>query len=159
MSLVLILIAVQLRGVSNMKNKKFLLSIFLVTAISVSLLVMILVRTFLPIVIIPKFNVCNIMIVSLIAILINYYLTEEDFDFIAIPVAFLAFGILPYVSGFVTIIEALILALKGTVTFTVAMFIFSIAIERLSLNKKNYFAPIIIAFMLYLATQCLMGII
>ena len=59
---------------------------------------------------------------------------------------------------FTAVVIALILALKGGVTFTVTMFVFASIQERLSTNGKNWFAPIISAVMLFLAVQCLMGI-
>ena len=153
-----ILKQVQLSGVRNMKNK-LSLSLILIVILCISLLILVLVRTFIPIVILPKFNASNITIVSLIALVINYYLNDEEHELISIIFAVVAFGVLPYVSGFVTIIDALLLAVKGGLIFTVLMFLFLSIVNRLSTNDKNKFAPIISAFLLFLAIQCLLGII
>ena len=82
---------VQQSGVRSMKNNKYLLSVLLVLTIAVSLVVLVLVRTFLPIVILPKFSLANILLVSLVALVINYYITGKDNDYISIAVAFVAF--------------------------------------------------------------------
>ena len=140
-----------------MKNK-ISLSLILVATLFVSLVTLVLIRTFAPVVILPKFDVISISIVSLIALVINHYLNDEDNDLIAIAIAFVGFGALPFVSGFVALTDVLLLALKGGVTFTVLMFVFSSIQERLSINNKKWFAPLVTAFMLYLAVQCLMGI-
>lgn len=140
-----------------MRNNRFLLSILLVLTLCISLLTLILVRTFLPAVILPKFNVGNMLIVSLIALVINYYLSDKKYDLFAIIFAFVSFGVLPYVSGFVTILDALMLALKGACVFAVAMFMFTSILERVNVSGKNIFAPIITALMLYLAFQCFIG--
>jgi hypothetical protein len=141
-----------------MKNNKYLLSVLLILTIAVSLVVLVLVRTFLPIVILPKFSLANISLVSLVALVINYYITGNDNDYISIAVAFLAFLLLPFVAGFVTFVEALLLAVKGVITFTAQKFIFGSILNRLEANGKNIFAPVITAFLLFLAVQCFMGI-
>lgn len=146
-------------GGVNMRQSRHLLSLILVSILSVSLLVLVYVRTFIPLVILPKFDISSIMIVSLLALVINYYLSEEDSHLSVIAFAFVAFGVLPFVSGFVTILDALLLALKGGITFTAVMFVFNSIQNRLSTNKKNKVAPIISAIMLFLAVQCLLGII
>jgi hypothetical protein len=149
---------VQQSGVRSMKNNKYLLSVLLILTIAVSLVVLVLVRTFLPIVILPKFSLANISLVSLVALVINYYITGNDNDYISIAVAFLAFLLLPFVAGFVTFVEALLLAVKGVITFTAQKFIFGSILNRLEANGKNIFAPVITAFLLFLAVQCFMGI-
>ena len=143
-----------------MKNNKYLLSAVLVLTIAVSLLALLLINAFFPMVTLPKFTVANLSIVSLIALVVNYYLTEEENNhLIVIAFAFIAFGLLPFVSGFVSLVDALLLAVKGTITFTAMMFVFSSIQNRLSSNGKNWFAPAMTAIMLYLAIQCLMGIV
>lgn len=141
-----------------MKNK-LNLSVILVITLVVSLLTLVLFRTFAPVVILPKLDVSSIAIVSLIALVINYYISDEDTTLISIIFAFVAFGILPFAAGLVTITDALILALKGGITFTVLMFIFASIQDRLSINGKKWYIPLITAFMLFLAIQCVMGIL
>ena len=141
-----------------MKNK-LSLSLILVVTLFISLLTLVLIRTFAPFVILPKFDVSNIAILSLIALVINHYLNDEDINFYSIGFAFVAFGILPFASGFVSLVDALLLALKGGITFTVLMFIFSSIQDRLTINGKKWFTPLITAFMLFLVVQFLIGII
>ena len=95
-----------------MKNK-LSLGLILVVTLFVSLLTLVLIRTFIPVVILPKFDVCSIALVSLIALVINYYLNKDKYSFIAILFAFVAFGVLPFAAGFVTVVDALLLAVKG----------------------------------------------
>ena len=143
-----------------MKNNKYLLSAVLVLTIAVSLLALLLINAFFPMVTLPKFTVANLSVVSLVALVVNYYLTEEENNhLIVIAFAFVAFGLLPFVTGFVGLLDALLLAVKGTITFTAMMFVFSSIQNRLSSNGKNWFAPVMTAVMLYLAIQCLMGIV
>ena len=115
-----------------MRQSRHLLSLILVSILSVSLLVLVFVRTFIPVVILPKFDISSIMIVSLLALVVNYYLSEEDSHLSVIAFAFVAFGVLPFVTGFVTILDALLLALKGGITFTAVMFVFN-SFELISL--------------------------
>ena len=140
-----------------MKNNKYLLSVLLVLTLFVSLLTLIIIHTFFPMAILPKFDLSSIMLISLIALLINHYINTEKSSLLVILFAFIAFGLLPYASGFVTIVDALILALKGGITFTITMFVFNSIQEHIS-DEKNIATPIITAVMLYLAVQCLMGI-
>ena len=140
-----------------MKNK-LSLSLILVVTLFVSLLTLVLIRIFAPVVILPKFDVSSIAIISLIALVINHYLNDEDVNLISIIFAVVAFGILPFASGFVTVVDALLLSLKGGLTFTALMFVFASIQDRLSINGKKWYAPLITAIMLFLAIQCLMGI-
>ena len=144
-----------------MKNRSFILNTALAVVMTVALAVCILLRTFCPWVIIPALNIPNMALLSLIALLADYYLARDakrcyicTFLFSAIT-----FGVLPYVSGFAAGWDVLKLALVGGVVFTLLTVLFTSVQERLSSGPAAKAAPLLSAFGLYLAFQVFANII
>ena len=144
-----------------MKNRSFVLNTALAVVMTVALVVCILLRTFCPWVIIPALNIPNMALLSLIALLADYYLARDakrcyicTFLFSAIT-----FGVLPYVSGFAAGWDVLKLALVGGVVFTLLTVLFTSVQERLSSGPAAKAAPLLSAFGLYLAFQIFANII
>ena len=142
-----------------MKNKTYILNTFLAVVFGLYLLGAIIVRTFCPQIILPKANIPNLVLISLIALVLDHYLaTEADRCYICV-VAFaaLSFGVLPYAAAFVAVAEALVLAVKGGIVFGVTTWLFSSMMDRLSSGPAAKVAPFASALSLYLAIQALMG--
>lgn len=144
-----------------MKNKTYTLNTILAAVLGIACLIAVLVRTFAPAVIIPALNIPNIVLISLLAVLLDHYLASNAkrcYPCIA-ALSALTFGLLPFAAGFVTVLNALVLALVGGITFTLVAFLFTSIQDRLSSGPAAKAAPLLSAFGLYLAFQCLTGII
>lgn len=144
-----------------MKNRTYVLNTALAVVMTVALTVCILLRTFCPWVIIPELNIPNMALLSLIALLADYYLAIGAKRCYVCTFLFSAvtFGVLPYAAGFVAGWAVLKLALVGGAVFTVLTFLFSSVQERLSSGPNAKAAPLLSAFGLYLAFQVFANII
>ena len=144
-----------------MKNKTYLLNTFLAGVVGIYLLICLFVRAFFPAVILPKANIPNLVLLSLIALVLEHYLVKDSRRcYICIPVfGALTFGLLPFAACFVGIMEALKLALVGGVVFTVTTWLFTTIQERLSSGPAAKASAFFSAVSLYMAAQCFMGLI
>ena len=144
-----------------MKNKNYTSNVALPVVLGVFLLVCVLIRTFNPMAVLPKLDVPMVVALSLVALLAAHYLAKanEACDVISLVLAALSFGLLPYVSGFATVMGALKLALVGAIAFFVAAWLFDEMMERLSSGPAAKAAPVLSALGLYLAAQCFAGIV
>ena len=144
-----------------MKNKTYLLNTFLAAVLGIYLLVCIIVRAFFPAVILPKANVPNLVLLSLIALVLEHYLVPgAKRCYICIPVfSALTFGLLPFAACIVGGMEALKLAVVGGAVFTVTTWLFTTIQERLSTGPAAKASAFFSAVSLYMAAQCFMGII
>lgn len=142
-----------------MKDKTYTLNTLLAVVLGICLLVCVLVRTFLPNVIIPELDVPNMVLLSLIALVLDHYLAKEAKRcWICIPVlSAVTFGLLPFAACFVGGLEALKLGILGGVVFTVTAWLFSSMADRISTGPAAKAAPLVSALGLYLAAQVLMG--
>ena len=144
-----------------MKNKTYILNLFLTAVLGIYLLVCILVRTFAPAIILPKATVPNMVLISLVALVLDHYLVPgAKRCYICIPVlSAFAFGLLPFAACLVGAAEALKLALVGGLTFTVTTWLFTTIQERLSSGPAAKASAFFSAVSLYMAAQCFMGIL
>ncbi len=142
-------------------KKRELLAIFLAAVMGAVLLAALLVRTFLPRMILPRLDGPAMVLLTLVALVLDHYLvggSRRDYRLIPLYGAFI-FGVFPYAATFTTPAEAGTLALLGAVMFTVGTFLFDTMTDRLSDAPCAKIAPLLSAFGLYLAAQCLMGIV
>ena len=144
-----------------MKNKAYLLNTLLAVVVGIALLAIVLVRTFLPQMISPRVSIPNLVLLSLVALVLEHYIAKDaDRCYICIPLfAVITFGLLPWVAGYIPAGAIWKLAVGGGVVFTVTTFLFSSICERLSSGPAAKAAPFISGVGLYLAAQCLTGII
>ena len=144
-----------------MKNKTYILNTFLAVVLGVYLLVCVLVRTFAPAIILPKANVPNMVLLSLVALVLDHYLAPNAKRcYICIPVlSAVAFGLLPFASCFVSGMEAVKLGLVGGLVFTLTTWLFTTIQERLSTGPAAKAFAFFSAVSLYMAAQCVMGIL
>lgn len=139
-------------------NRKYTLNTVLPVVLMCYLLVNVIVRTFWPRMILPLLDIPMITAISLAALLIDHYLAPgADRCYICIPAfAAVTFGLLGF-GAYLGIAAAAELAVKGTIVFTAATWLFTSMVDRLSTGPAAKAAPIVSAFGLYLAVQCFMG--
>lgn len=144
-----------------MKNRTYLLTTLLAIIVGLAMLTIMLMHTFLPAFIMPKLNIPNLMLLSLIALLLDHYLARGAQRCYICVVVFSAviFGLLPWIAGYIPANEIWKAALGGAAVFTAATWLFSTIRDRLSSGPACKAAPLISAFGLYLAAQCLTGIL
>ena len=142
-----------------MKNKTYLLNTFLAAVVGIYLLGCLFMRAFFPAVILPKANVPDLVLLSLVALVLDHYLAPgAKRCYLCISVfAALTFGLLPYAASFVGAVEALKLALAGGVTFAITTWLFTTIQVRLSSGPAAKASAIFSAVSLYMASQCFMG--
>lgn len=143
-----------------MKNKTYILNTFLTAILGIYLLIAVIIRTFCPQIILPKANIPNMVLISLIALVLDHYLAPgAKRCYICIPVfAAVTFGLLPYAAAFAVPAEALKLAVTGAITFTVTTLLFSTIQERLSSGPAAKASAFFSAVSLYMAAQCFIGL-
>ena len=143
-----------------MKNNKYFLNTALAAVVGIAMIACVLLRTFLPAIVLPQLNIPNMVLLSLIALLLDHYLAKgAKRCWWCIPVfACLAFGLLPYAASFVDIWDALKLAAVGCVTFTATTWLYTSIQNRLASGPIAKAAPVLSALGLYLASQCFAGI-
>lgn len=144
-----------------MKKNPYVLNTFLAAVLGLYLLGALLVRTFCPAIILPKANVPNLVLVSLVALVLDHYLVPgAKRCYVCIPVfSALTFGLLPFAACFVSGMEALKLAAVGCLVFTVTTLLFSTIQDRLSSGPAAKASAFFSAVSLYMAAQCFMGIL
>lgn len=143
-----------------MKNKTGFLATALTGVVFLALLGAKLIRVFAPLVILPRLDVPNLVLLSLIALVLEHYFAGNSREDLPISALFAAaaFGILPWAAGFADAHRALTLALTGGVAFIATAWLYHAACHRLSSGPAAKAAPIISAFGLYLAAQAMMGL-
>lgn len=144
-----------------MNKKKDNLGIILSCITGAAFMVAMLVRALLPRMILPNIDLLTVLLLSLTALVADCYLSKtKNRDFRLIPVyGALIFGLFPLVTGFISPVNALITALIGAAVLTAMTLIFDTMTERLSDTSAAKLAPVMCALGLYLAAQCLMGIV
>ena len=144
-----------------MKNNKYMLNTLLAATLFLAAAVMFVLRTIQPAVILPKVNIPNLVLVSLVALLADHYLAPKaPRCYICIPLlAAVTFGLLPFAAGIIGAGQILKVAIVGAVVFTAVTFLFTSMADRLSSGPKAHAAAFLSAFGLYLAAQCFAGMI
>jgi len=139
-------------------EKKYTLNTLLAVVLGVVLLAMVLVRTFLPRMILLELDIPNLVLISLVTLVLDHYLAPgAERCYICIPVvSAITFGLLAF-AALLGIAEALKLAVAGSLVFTAMTWLFTSIQDRLSTGPAAKAAPVVSAFGLYLAIQSLMG--
>lgn len=144
-----------------MKNNRYFLNTLLVGVLFAALMVMLVLRVISPVVILPPVNIPNMVLVSLIALLLEYYLAPGNprcYPCIAI-LASLTFGLLPLMAGFACLHTFWKIGLVGGTAFTATAWLFTAMADRLRSGPEAKLAPLMGALCLYLAAQCFAGIL
>ncbi len=153
----------------NTNKKQDILGIVLAGVVGIALIASMAIRAFFPRIIIPKLDGIAMVFLSLTALVTEYYAArEKSRDYRLIPIyAALIFGVFPWAACFAEVVPALKNALIGGVIFTVTAFLFDKITDRLQTNFATSraadaaarLAPIAGAVGLFLAAQCLLGIV
>ena len=144
-----------------MKNNQYLLNTILAAVVFVACAAAMLVRVWLPAAVLPVLNIPNMVALSVIALLIEHFLTKGNPRcYICIPLfGALTFGILPLMAGFACQHTFWKFGLVGAVVFTATTFLFTSAQDRLLTGPKAKAAIVVTAVGIWLASQCFAGII
>ena len=144
-----------------MNQKTYTLNTLLAAIVGAAMLAGVLVRTFAPNWILPQPDLPNLVLVSLAALLADHYLAPgAKRCYLCIPVlSAVTFGLLPFAACFVGVWDALKLAAIGGVVFTAVTWLFTSIQDRLSTGPAAKAAPFVSALGVYLAAQCLMGLL
>lgn len=144
-----------------MKNNKYFLNTLLVAVLFLVMAVFMVLRAVQPPAILPPLNIPNMVLISLLTLLLEFYLAPgSDRCYICIPVvAALTFGVLPLMAGFACQHTFWKLGLVGGAVFAVTTWLFTAMTDRLQSGPRAKLAPIIGALCLFLASQCFAGII
>ena len=144
-----------------MKDKRWISILALPVVLGVALGTCAVIRAFVPMAILPKLDIPNMVLLSLISLLIRHYFARQT-QVQVIPgllLSALAFGLLPLAAGLVAPGEVWKLAAVGGVVYTAAAWLFGELVEWLSSGSGAKAAPILGALGLYLAVQCFSGIL
>ena len=144
-----------------MKDNKHFLNTALAAVFGLALLIMMLIRAFAPSMVLPRFDIPNFVLVSVVALLLDHYVTKgaKPIYPMVLILSALTFGLLPFAASFATGWQALKLAAVGGVVFTITTLLFRSIQERLSTGPVAKAAPFFSALGLYLAAQCFAGIL
>ena len=144
-----------------MKKNQYFLNTVLAVVVFVACAIALLVRVWFPAAVLPVLNIPNMVLISLVALLMDYFLAPEaDRCYICIPVfSVLTFGLLPLAAGFATVANAWILALVGGAVFTLVTWLFSSMTQRMATGRTSKLAAVAGALGIWLAFQCFSGII
>lgn len=144
-----------------MKDRKWILNTVLAAVCFAALMIMVLVKTFAPIIVLPRFSITNLTLVSLIALVLDHYLARgAKRCYLMIPVySFLTFALLPYGACLVSLPEAIRTGAAGMAVFTLLTFLYTSVQDRISSGPAKTVSPVISALCLYLALQCFAGMV
>lgn len=142
-------------------KKESMLNTILALLVAVYGLVWVLVGAFAPAMILPDMGFSMTVALSVAALAVESYLVprqKRNWGAVAV-MAYAAFALLPMAAGMVEVGEALFNALRSAVVFTVLALVFQSLRERISSGPASKVAPVVTAGMLFLACQCLVGIL
>ena len=143
-----------------MKDNRYIRSIALTAVLGLALAACVVTRAFAPVAVLPKLDIPNIVLLSLIALLVEFYLAGAGKCNILTPIlSALTFGMLSLASGMVEPMESMKLAVIGGVLFTLTAWIFDSVCDRLTTGPAAKAAPVLSALGIYLAVQCFSGIL
>ncbi len=143
-----------------MEKKTYTLNTLLAAIWGLVLLITLVIKTFLPRIILPQADIPNLVLISLTTLVLDHYLAPQARRcYVCIPVfAALTFGLLPFAACFVGVFDALKLGALGAIVFTATTWIYSTMTDRISSGPAAKAAPIASALGLYLAAQALMSL-
>jgi len=140
-----------------MKKNTMMVNTLLAVVLGAGLLTGMVWRTFMPYVVLPELDVIAMAAITLIALVVEYYMTGvQKRDWILqVVLATVTFGGLALAAGLPY--AGIKTFLVGAVVFAVVTFLFDSMVKRLEVTTDKKYAVIPTAFVLYLACQCFMG--
>lgn len=143
------------------RNRSLLLNVILAAVVGLACLCVLLWRTFAPAAVLPELNVPVVTALSLAALVVERYLAPGARR-AWVPLILLGgatLGLLPWCAGLVSAAQALELCLLGGAVFAVTAMLYTSMADRLSSGPVCRAAPVLSAFLLFLAGQCLTGLL
>lgn len=144
-----------------MKKSVLTLPLTLTALVTLWLAAVIFLRTFLPQLIFPRWDIPTVSALCLAALLAETYLSPEArhrYMWLTVPGA-VNFGLLPTAAAIVPWQRGLIMAAVGAVLLPGLAAVFSSIRQRLASGPKATLAPVACALCLYLAMQAFRGIL
>ena len=148
-----------------MKAVTFKLNTVLAGVVGAACLLAVLLRTFAPITAwLPNIDIPCLAAVSILALVIDGYIDGKKIPArcwaLTALLAALTFWLLPWASGLVSDAAAAVrMGVIGGALFTVLTLAYTSTRERLNSGNGNSLSPLCAGLVLYLASQCLMGIL
>ena len=144
-----------------MKENRYFRNIALTAVLGLALAVCRVIAAVLPLAILPRLDIPNLMALFVLALLADHYFAApgKGVDALTGVFAALTVGLLPVLSGFAGAGEALKLAAVGGIGFFLTAWVFETLEDRLSTGPAAKAAPVLTALGLYLAAQCFAGMI
>ena len=140
-----------------MKKNTMMVNTLLAVVLGAGLLIGMIWRAFMPYVVLPELDVNAMVGISLIALLLEYYISGEQNRTWAVQIVLAAvtFGGLALAAGLPYAgIKTFVL---GAIVFAFITFLFDSMVQRLEVTTDKKCAVIPTTFVLYLACQCFMG--
>lgn len=144
-----------------MRKNLYLVNIILVAEIGLLCLIALVMKTFVPGVILPSFDIPLFVLLSVIPMMIKYYIAPEAEGnlWITVLMAGVTFTVLPLCAHIDMGLSAVKLLVAGTVVFGITNIIYTSIGKRIASGPYGRFAPAANGLMLYLASQCLQGLL
>lgn len=143
-----------------MKKNDYLLNILLAVVTFGVLLVMMLIRVWNPAGVLPRLDIPNMALLSLVVLVAEHYLSPKaPRNYLAIALlSFLTFALLPLMAGFACQHDFWKIGLGGCIVFTALTWLYTSMVSRIASGEKAAAAPVVSALGLYLAVQGFAGI-
>lgn len=143
-----------------MKKHPYFLNLLLTGVLFIVMLVMMLIRVWNPAGVLPRLDIPNMALLSLVVLVAEHYLSPKaSRNYVSIAIfSFLTFALLPLMAGFACQHDFWKIGLAGCVVFTVLTRVYTSMVSRITSGQKAPAAPIVSALGLYLAIQGFAGI-
>ena len=146
-----------------MKKNDFMLNILLSIVLGVVLMAMVIGNMIQPWAVFPEMNLPAMAGVIVGAMVLNYFLCGETLPsgqwITQTVLAAVTFGVLLWVAGVIQAAESVTYALCGGGMFAVLTLAFDSMVKRMETTCENKMAVIPAGFILFLACQCLAGMV
>ena len=142
-----------------MKDNRYFHNIALTGVLALALAVCVAIRTAAPMAVLPRLDIPNMVLLSLVALVLSHYCTgaAATHNIVTVIGTAVVFALLPWAAGFAAGMDALKLGILGCVVFELTAWLFDSIQDRLSSGPAAKAAPLLSAFGLYLAAQCFSG--
>ena len=143
-----------------MKDNRYFRNIALTLVLGLALAVCMVIRAMAPMAVLPQLDVPNVVLLSMIALLAEFYIAGEGkCSALTFLFSALTFGVLPFVGGMADVMGCVKLAVIGGVVFTLCAWLFDSVCDRLTTGPAAKAAPVFSALGIWLAAQCFSGIL
>ena len=143
-----------------MKDNRNIRSIALTAVVGLALAACVVTRAFAPVAVMPELNIPNMVLLSMVALLAEFYIAGEGkCNVLTFIFSALSFGVLPFVCGMADVMGCMKLAVIGGVVFTLCAWLFDSVCDRLTTGPAAKAAPVFSALGIWLAAQCFSGIL